>query len=317
MLRIQCPNPACGETCQVTETDLGRSSVCRKCGRSFVASAPAETPLDPIVKTAAAFSAPPSVAVSQAPASVVTAAASSDSAGRSRSGADTVAADVRTPSVAPLTKLGRFEIRGAPLGVGAFGTVYRGYDPVLAREVALKVPHAGSLRPDRQKERFLREAKAAAQLRHPNIVPVYEAGVDGNTYYIASALIEGRTLKDAIDNERFDFARSVKIVRDLAGALNYAHRLGVVHRDIKPANIMLDSQGEPLLMDFGLARIRASSALSTDSPLSPVGWAPPTNVDRTFHPAVRGAGREPGKSGDESPHSKVGWAPPPIRPQPM
>ena len=132
--------------------------------------------------------------------------------------------------------------------------VYRAYDPMLDRELALKVPHAGKLDSERAKQRFLREAKAAAKLRHPNIVPVNEAGREGETYYIASAFIEGQTLQAALEGGGFDFQKSAKLVRDLAGALYYAHRQGVVHRDVKPANIMLDANGDPLLMDFGLAR---------------------------------------------------------------
>ena len=85
--------------------------------------------------------------------------------------------------------------------------------------MALKVPHASALQSETRRARVLTEAKAAAQLRHPNIVPVYEAGRDGDTYYIASAFIEGQTLEDAIAAERPDFHQAAKLVMDLAGAL--------------------------------------------------------------------------------------------------
>ncbi len=149
-------------------------------------------------------------------------------------------------------QIGRFQIR-ARLGAGAFGTVYRAYDPQLEREVALKVPQASALEGTRTVQRFLREAKAAARLRHPHIVPVHEAGHDSSHYYIAAAFIEGDTLARVIDENPLDFHRAAQIVRDLAEALAYAHGLGIVHRDVKPANIMLDSKDEPHLMDFGLA----------------------------------------------------------------
>src|SRR2546429_9829423 len=100
-----------------------------------------------------------------------------------------------TPSVP--TSIGRFQVR-ARLGAGAFGTVYRAFDPQLEREVALKVPQQGVLDNPRRVERFVREAKAAAQLRHPNIVPVYDAGQDGDRHYIASAFIAGKPLADAV-----------------------------------------------------------------------------------------------------------------------
>ena len=149
-------------------------------------------------------------------------------------------------------RLGRFVIRDG-CGAGAFGTVYRAYDPVLDREVALKVPQAGTLDSPGAVERFLREAKAAAQLRHPHIVPVYDAGQDGTFHYIASAFIEGRTLAEAIEDGGLDFRQAAQVVRELAEALAYAHGLGIVHRDVKPANVMLDGEGQAHLMDFGLA----------------------------------------------------------------
>jgi WD40 repeat protein len=102
-------------------------------------------------------------------------------------------------------------------------------------------------------ERFMREAKAAARLRHPHIVPLFDAGRDGPHHYIASAFIEGRTLARAIDEGQLGFRRAAQIIRDLAEALAYAHSLGIVHRDVKPANVMLDEQGKCHLMDFGLA----------------------------------------------------------------
>ena len=148
---------------------------------------------------------------------------------------------------------GRFQVRGE-LGSGAFGTVYRAYDPQLDREVALKVPRAGTLNTPKRVGRFLREGRTAARLCHPHIVPVYDAGQDGGHFYIASAFIEGRTLADAVGEGPFDFRRAAEVTHDLAAALAYAHGEGVVHRDVKPANVMLDGAGRPHLMDFGLAR---------------------------------------------------------------
>jgi serine/threonine protein kinase len=152
----------------------------------------------------------------------------------------------------PPPQVGRFVIR-ARLGAGAFATVYRAYDPQLDRDVALKVPYPGTLDSLRRIERFLGEARAAARLRHPHIVPVYDAGCDGPWHYIASAFIEGKTLAGLIDEGPIHFHRGAEIVRQLAEALAYAHKLGIVHRDVKPANILIDEQGQPCLTDFGLA----------------------------------------------------------------
>jgi hypothetical protein len=108
------------------------------------------------------------------------------------------AADVPTPT-APPAKIGRFEVR-AHLGSGAFGDVYRAYDPQLDRDVAIKVAKPGTLDTPERAARFLREAKSAANLRHPNIVPLYETGRDGDRLFIASAFIAGRTLEAIIQD---------------------------------------------------------------------------------------------------------------------
>ncbi|MGE0607032.1 MAG: protein kinase [Pirellulales bacterium] len=155
-------------------------------------------------------------------------------------------------------RIGRFEIK-QQLGAGAFGEVYRAYDRTLDREVALKVPKATTVSSTRAMDRFLREAKAAAQLRHPHIVPVYDAGQTDGRYYIASAFINGQPLSDLIADEPLDFHRAAAVVRALAEALAYAHEQGVIHRDIKPDNVMVDQSGQPHIMDFGLARFHEST----------------------------------------------------------
>ncbi len=128
----------------------------------------------------------------------------------------------------------------------------------LSRDVALKVPKAELLDTPRAVDRFVREARAAAQLRHPNIVPLYETGGDGDHHYIASAFIEGQPLADAIGPEGMDPRKAAGIVLELAEALHYAHAMGIIHRDVKPSNVMLDVDNRLLLMDFGLARFARS-----------------------------------------------------------
>jgi serine/threonine protein kinase len=151
-----------------------------------------------------------------------------------------------------LNRIGRFVVL-EQLGEGAFGVVYRAHDPQLDREVALKVVKPGAFATPQQVERVLREAKVAANLRHPNIVPLFEAGGEGGRYFIAFAFIRGHTLAAEVERQRPDFSRAAELVQRLAEALAYAHRQGIVHRDVKPANVLIDEQGEPVLADFGLA----------------------------------------------------------------
>ena len=166
-----------------------------------------------------------------------------------RTGTGTTNADL---VLAKAQYLGRFRIVEM-LGEGQHATVYRAYDPVLERDVALKVPRQGVIKTAKALERFLGEAKALARLRHPQIVPVYEAGCAGDHHYIAMGLIEGCSLAQRLSGCSLELHRGTEIVAELAEALSYAHCQGVVHRDVKPANIRLDAQGVAYLMDFGIA----------------------------------------------------------------
>ncbi len=153
---------------------------------------------------------------------------------------------------APLVRIGRFHLR-EPLGEGGYGQVYRAYDPHLDRDVALKVLKPNRLG-EKALERFYREARAAARLDHPNIVGLHDAGREENRCWIAYQLVTGRTLSMVRDVDRPSIDLSVRIVRDLALALDHAHGRGVFHRDIKPANVLVDASGRARLTDFGLAR---------------------------------------------------------------
>jgi serine/threonine protein kinase len=142
------------------------------------------------------------------------------------------------------------------VGSGAFGDVWRAQDTRLDRQVAIKIPRRDRLNPQEQ-EQFLREARAAAQLRHPNIVSVHEVGQHGETAYIVSDYVRGGTLADWLDSRPPDSNQAAEWCRKIAQALHHAHEAGVIHRDLKPSNIMIDLQGEPHLMDFGLAKREA------------------------------------------------------------
>ncbi len=148
--------------------------------------------------------------------------------------------------------LGRFQLRDR-LGDGGFGEVYLAYDPRLDRDVALKVLRQAQPN-DRVLERFFREARAAARLDHPNIVAVYDSGFDRGRCWVAYQRVVGKPLWWHLDHHPIAPAVAARMIRDLAEAIGYAHEHGVVHRDIKPANILIDDQGRPRLIDFGLAR---------------------------------------------------------------
>jgi len=126
------------------------------------------------------------------------------------------------------------------VGVGGFGSVYRARDMNLDRIVAVKIAHPSLLGSDHDRERFFREARAAAQLRHPGIVPVHEVTEIDGLPGIISEFVDGVTLRDLLEIRRLTFRESAELVLQVADALDYAHSMGLVHRDIKPANIMIE-----------------------------------------------------------------------------
>jgi serine/threonine protein kinase/formylglycine-generating enzyme required for sulfatase activity len=154
----------------------------------------------------------------------------------------------------PGTRVGKYELL-AVLGQGAFGVVYLARDVQLDREVAIKFAKVGIFQGRQDIDRFLREARSAAQLHHPNIVAVYEYGQMGSNNYIAYAFIRGRTLKSFLAASRkLDVTKAAVLTEKLARALHYAHENKIVHRDMKPDNVLLDEKDEPYIADFGLAR---------------------------------------------------------------
>jgi len=142
------------------------------------------------------------------------------------------------------------------LGKGGMGAVYLAQDSQLGRQVALKIPFFDALESPQRAERFVREARSAAALHHPNPCTVFDAGqIDGRPF-LTMAYIAGKPLENEIDpDEPMPQVRAAEIARKVALALEHAHRKGVIHRDLKPANVMLaDDDGEPVVMDFGLAK---------------------------------------------------------------
>ncbi|MBI3267600.1 MAG: protein kinase [Planctomycetes bacterium] len=173
------------------------------------------------------------------------------------------------PSRAAPRRIGKYELQGV-LGTGGMGTVYRAFDPQLARHVALKTLRQPASRADAEwVERFLREAQAAARLRHPGILSVHEQGVVDDLHYFTMDLIEGRSLAAALAEtdpaRRLPLRQAVAVLAQVAEALGFAHASGVVHRDVKPQNILLDTEGRPYVSDFGLAKDESAPGALTDS----------------------------------------------------
>ncbi|MEA2373456.1 MAG: eukaryotic-like serine/threonine-protein kinase [Solirubrobacteraceae bacterium] len=151
------------------------------------------------------------------------------------------------------------------VGIGGMARVYRAFDTVLERQVAVKTLNREVASDSDPLERFRREARAVARLSHPHIVTVIDAGEDDGTPYIVFEYIEGETLKQRIRRlGRLDVAEAVAYAIELARALGAAHEAGIVHRDVKPQNVMIDGDGRALITDFGIARTLAEEGLTVD-----------------------------------------------------
>jgi serine/threonine-protein kinase len=165
-----------------------------------------------------------------------------------------------------ISQLGRYEVIGE-LGQGAMGVVYKARDPLIDRVVAIKTINLGLAldEKDEYEGRFYQEAKAAGRLNHPNIVTIYDVGKSGDVAYIAMEFLEGRELRD-IMNERgvLPVEQVLDVTAQVALGLAYAHEHGIVHRDVKPSNIMLVRDGHVKITDFGIARM-ASAAVRTQT----------------------------------------------------
>jgi predicted Zn finger-like uncharacterized protein len=244
--KVQAVCPSCGKRYSVTDSMTGRRLRCKQCGTAFAVpdgapSAPSPSPAET----------PPA-----GPESARATTEGGDTRPEAPSPVHSVPAEAPSPVHAvpaevPAT-IGPYEVH-QKLGEGAFGVVYHGYHPFLRREVAVKVLRAEALASARAVERFEREAQVLAQMNHPNVPRVYDAGKHGNDYYIASDFIAGQDLAEAIPEGGLEPQRAIRLTLQLLAALAYAHGLGIVHRDVKPHNARLTAEGTLFLTDFGLA----------------------------------------------------------------
>jgi eukaryotic-like serine/threonine-protein kinase len=179
----------------------------------------------------------------------------------------------------PLTSgvhLGPYEIYSL-LGAGGMGEVYRGRDPRLGRDVAIKVlPSNASSDPSRL-QRFEQEARAAASLNHPNILAVYDVGALDGAPYIVSELLEGQTLRDGLSGGPIPIRTALDYAVQIAHGLAAAHEKGIIHKDLKPDNVFVTSDGRVKILDFGLAKLidqESTGVVSSVLPTSRPGTSP-------------------------------------------
>ena len=182
-----------------------------------------------------------------------------------------------------IAKLGRYEVV-SELGKGAMGVVYLAKDPVIGRLVAIKTIRAtGNDEDDTEefRERFVREAQTAGILSHPNIVTIHDIGEDAETQtsFIAMEYIEGKNLKMLLgEKTKFPFEQISEMIAEIAEALDYAHRKGIIHRDVKPANVIITTDGKVKITDFGIAKIASSNLTTTGQFLGTPNYMSPEQV---------------------------------------
>ena len=164
-------------------------------------------------------------------------------------------------------RIGRYLIK-RPLGRGGMGTVYLAEDPMLKRWVAIKVVTTFDEAREHAMARFRREAEISAQLNHPNVVTVFDVGMEPDVGpFLAMEYVEGKSLAKHIKDKDLDLETSVRVLIQAMRALRAAHRLGIVHRDVKPENILISENGRAKLMDFGIARTLGQMTLSSERPM--------------------------------------------------
>jgi serine/threonine protein kinase len=165
------------------------------------------------------------------------------------------------------------------VGRGGMGVVYRATDLSLQRPVALKLIAPKLAQDERFRARFLREPRLAASLDHPNVIPIYEAGEHDGQLYLAMRFVEGSDLKALLERERkLGPERTVAVLAQVAGALDAAHRRGLVHRDVKPANVLLDEEGHVYLTDFGITKQLGGDSTDTGQVVGTLDYLAPEQI---------------------------------------
>jgi len=190
------------------------------------------------------------------------------------------------PQTDQYRRVGKFELHEL-IGEGAMGVVWKAYDSVIRRYVALKLLSRAGRSTDAQ-ERFMREARAAGALQHPNIVTIYDLGDSDDQLFIAMELVDGRDLSSLIAlSEPLALERKLDIVIEVLQGLSYAHERGVIHRDVKPSNVRIASDGSVKIMDFGIARLQSADVTGSGAIVgTPTYMAPEQITNGAITPAT-------------------------------
>ncbi len=177
-------------------------------------------------------------------------------------------------------RFGRYEIQ-EELGRGGMGVVYKAFDPQTSRSIAIKIMLGEASRNKDSVQRFSREIAATAKLRHPNIVSLYDAGEIDNRHYFTMDFVEGSPLSSLIKKKQFPVKKALNMFEQIADGISYSHSQGVIHRDLKPSNIMIDKRGNPIIMDFGLAKSTRNQTrmTRTGTIMGTVAYMPPEQAN--------------------------------------
>jgi len=225
MSRESCPHCSASQELEAPSSGASASHICTSCGKAFVLHTP------------------------------------SSAGGSTQKLGDPAATQaVPSPSVAQQTpgRIGPYEIHGT-IGVGGMGVVYRGWDARLNRPVAVKTLKSDLARDQDHRERFLREARAAAALSHPNVTQIYFIGEDEGQPFFAMECLEGKSMETVLREEgKLAPDQAISLVRQAAAGLKAAAARGIIHRDIKPSNLVLTPDGVLKVTDFGLAKLALS-----------------------------------------------------------